>query len=602
MRCDPFALATSYIDRLRSLEEQAKGMLDGIPGTLDDLLNCLVFGTADRAASPDQLDALSLESLRGRVRSIFKAVELGTSGVEEDLGIARSRDAVATGLSVSGLWLTHGTANTFYGLAIARTNQAVDDAAIAATLTAQGREAIAAIRDSLAILNGPQGDELLRTARLFQQEVCPQIEEISAGLEQMAAAAIGSRNLSAAYCDGVDILQKVKALLAMVPNDGLGAVLPLLQSTDELSKVMSELTPVQSSLESAVDVLSTFEDEFSAGGYIPETEQRYLQGLAQQLADICEQIAALAGKERYAEMAQLGPHVQEVGALIIDYLQRPPEQRLVEIQQHPAATHFQDLNRRFSETVRARDGASLLDELRNGIPAAIVRKSNELEGKLQEFEEYFATIDRFGHVIESAGEEFIGLSQETVNALCTGALRLFLQKVGYGTLSKIFAEGVFGQLPTAVFQAMTTANNLMECIRGLIDGTSQLGVLPASQRFALERASELLRAAERVDNEVAAIAASLDQFGRQPPRFFLDSFANVIETNMKAGLRDVGSVSAKIQGTTQTIDGFLKANDPSNALPPGFVTDSKGYLKLMPGRKVPDGYTVTPDGHVRVAV
>src|SRR6185436_1289041 len=115
---------------------------------------------------------------------------------------------------------------------------------------------------------------------------------------------------------------------------------------------------------------------------------------------------------------------------------------------HPAAAHFRDMNTQFFSAVRAPDPLSLFDELRNGIPAVIVQKSNELEVKLAEFEEYFATLDRFGHVISSAGAEFIGLAQETVNALCTGALRLFLQKVGFRTLSRIFAEGLFGQLPT----------------------------------------------------------------------------------------------------------------------------------------------------------
>lgn len=599
MTCNPLQLADSYIGKLRTLESEAEGALEGVPNTLDDLLQCLVFGTADRAASVDQLDSLSLDSLRDRVQQIFNAVEKGTESSLEDLGISSTRDTTVSGLATSGLWMTHGTANTFYGLAIARMEQTVEDIDSSTVLVAQGRLAVTGIRDSLALIRGPQGADLLAAARILQQEICPDIDVIRDKLYAMAASVGSSRSLDKAYCSGQDVLSLIQSLLARLPMEGLEAALALVQAEGNLKKVMDDLLPVQQSIHVAKVMLPTFEDEYIQGGQVPETEKRYLEALADQLIAICEQVHALADARRYSEMVQLGPQVNEIGTLIIDYLERPPAIRLQEIRDHPAAEPLAHMNRILRDTDSPDDGQSALDDVLNSSAAAIVQLSNDLEVALVKVEDYFAAVDDFGTVIKSAASEFIGLGQEVVNTLCTGALRLLLHKIGYEDLEKLYANGVFGQLPTAIFQAMTTANRLTNCLKETLEGGAKL--LGVEQAFAIERAVDLLRVVERTDNEVASIAASLDRFGKQPPQVFLKDAADVIEHNLKAGLRSVGVTVGKISGTSQSPDGFVHLDDPTAHLPDGLYADAKGFLKALPGRTPPPGYEAAASGHVRVS-
>ena len=49
MTCDPLALAQGYIKRIKQIQTEAERMYAQIPGTLEDLTRCLVFGTAERA-------------------------------------------------------------------------------------------------------------------------------------------------------------------------------------------------------------------------------------------------------------------------------------------------------------------------------------------------------------------------------------------------------------------------------------------------------------------------------------------------------------------------------------------------------------------------
>lgn len=597
MSCDPFALATGYIQKLRSLEQEAEGFLDGVPHTLDDLLDCVLFGTSGRAGSVDDLDALSLESLKGRLKTIFKAVE---QGAEDTVGISRTRDAAGTGLATSGLWMSLQPANTVYGLAILRTTQAIADARTASVLMVRGRQEVQSIRQSLATMSGPQRDELLALARAFQQDICPRISDIVAELYRMDAMVGSTRNLGEAYCEGHALLAKVRALLERVPKVGFAGVASLLQAAARLDQVMKDLIPVQQRLKVAKVVLPAFEREFREGGFVPETEQRYFRALADELAKVCEEIDALASQRRFAEMVPLGPRVREVGLLIIDHVQRTPAQRLREVQEHAAAEPFRRMADRYRSMPTPRDGSELMDGIRNSIPAAIIQKSFDLEAKLAEIEDHFADVERFGQVIQSAGQEFIGLAQEVVNTACTGALRLLLQKIGYDTLEKLYAEGLFGQLPTAIFQAVTTANKLTACLREALEGAAMALPLPTGQKFALERAVDMLRTVERVDHEVASIAASLDQFAREAPQAFLSDAADVLESNLKSGLRGMGIVVGRIPGTSETPDGFLRVTD-SSLVPTDLFVDENGYLKVRAGHSPPPGYAVTQAGHVRVA-
>jgi hypothetical protein len=78
--------------------------------------------------------------------------------------------------------------------------------------------------------------------------------------------------------------------------------------------------------------------------------------------------------------------------------------------------------------------------------------------------------------------------------------------------------------------------------------------------------------------------------------------ADVIEANMRAGLSGItGGLVSKMPGTSQTLDGFVKSIDPGGILPPGVVSDVKGFLKLAPGSSPPDGYVVTNDGYIQAA-
>lgn len=597
MSCDPFGLANGYIQKLRDLEREADGFLDGVPNTLEDLLDCLLFGTSGRAGSVDQLDALSLDSLRGRLKTIFKAVEQGT---DDTVGIARARESASVGLATSGLWMSLQPANTVYGLAIIRTNQALADAATASVLVARGREAIAAMRESMAEITASQREDLLDLVRQLQQDICPRIRDIVAELLRMEAMVGRTRSLGEAYCEGHRLKAKVEALLARVPKGGFSGVASLLQASSELDVVMRDLGVVQHRLKTAKVVLPAFEREFSDGGFVPETEQRYFHALAMELAKVCEEIKALSASRRFAEMVPLGPRVREVGLLIIDHIERPPAERVREVRDHAAAEPFRKMAGRYRDARTPRDGGEILDGIRSSIPAAIIQKSFDLETKLVDVEEHFAEVERFGQVISSAGSEFIGLAQEVVNTACTGALKLLLQKIGYDTLEKLYAEGLFGQLPTAIFQAVTTANRLVSCLKDALNGAAMSRSLPSGQRFALERAVDMLRTVERVDLEVASIAASLDQFGRQPPQAFLNDASDVLEGNLKAGLRGIGIVVGRIPGTEETPDGFLRVKDDS-LVPDGMFVDEDGYLKVRDGHSPPPGYSSTSSGHVRVA-
>ena len=600
MSCDPLALANGYIARIKEIQAQTERTFSAIPGTLADLTQCLAFGTADRASSvldPDVIgDAFSLDSLRRRVDTIFDSIETGIDQVGDQLSDSDGSETADFASAVSGLWLSQDPANTFFGLASVRSENAVSDAQTLAPLILSAQAATDEAKAAIDTLSGPRGQELLAAARLYVEELCPEVAEIRAGLMEMSGIVGETGDLDKARCGVPSLDARLRALLARVPDAGLDEVMRAVEALRRMREATNELETVKERLEAVQDDLPAFEDNMAAGGYTTQTEQRLPRALSDQFAEICEQIAVLWERNRWAEIAALGPQLKEIAAIAIVTLEQSPTWRQDQITAHAAKEPFDEWTKTLRGAQKPASGAESMDRVEGSLAASIIGLSDDILFAVSDYEQYLTDLAEYGQVIQSGAEAFLGLADELIDQLCVGGLRVLLFEIGYEALEDLYAKGAFGDLPSAVYEFSTQAGRLISCVGDILNATDRL--IPGEQRFALERANDVLRVLEDADQQIAEIARELDGWMRVPPLTNLNQIADALEIDITGGLRDLGIAVPEIPGTRLSTDGFVELLDDSLALPEGVIKDGAGFLRSELGAPIPEGYTRQPNGYL----
>lgn len=600
MSCDPLQLAEGYIARIREIQAQTERTFSAIPGTLGDLTQCLVFGTADRASSvldPSVIgDAFSLDSLKRRVDTIFDSVETGLDQVGDQVSEYSSQDTVNFAVATSGLWLSQDPANTFFGLAAVRAERAAEDARKLAPLIETAQAASAAARTAIADLDGPQGQALLAAARLYVEEICPEVDLIRSELLEMSQQVAETRDLDRSRCGVPSLDARLRALLAKIPDVGMDQVMAAVEAVRRMREVANELETVRGALGAVQDEIPAFEDNLAAGGYATQTEQRLPRALADQFAEICEQIAALAERDRWAEMAGLGPQLKEIAAIAIVTLEQSPEWRVQSVRAHAAKEPFDEWAGGLRGAQRPASGAEAMDRVEGSLAASIIGLSDDILFAVEDYEQYLTDLAEYGQVIQDGAEAFLGLVDELIDQACVGALRVLLFEVGFEVLEDLYARGLFRDLPAAVYELSTQSGRLIRCVGDVLNGVS--AVVPAEQRFALERANDVLRTLEDTDQQIAEVARELDGWLRQPPLTHINQIADALEVDLKGGLRDIGVTVPGLPKTAVSSDGFVQLLDDAVALPEGIVKDTAGFLRAEVGVPIPEGYTRQPNGYL----
>jgi hypothetical protein len=617
VNCDPLDLAQQYIGKIKTIQAEADRAFALIPGTLEDLTRCLAFGTAGRAGlliDPDALEGYDADSLEKRVQSIFDAVETGLETVGEvDTAHGRSGD-VDFASATSGLWLSQDPANTFYGLAAARAEGAIEQAAQVPLLTAQAREAILQAQLAVAGLAGPEGQALLEAARLWTEEICPEVSAIVAELRAIADGVATSQDLTGSLCNGVTLEDRILALMARVPNAGLARVMAVIEATRKLEAIQETLTAVQTDLVSVQTDLPGFEAQLEAGGFSSQTEQRLPIAIAEQFADVCQRIAALAERNRWAEMVALGPELREIGAIAVTTLRQSPQWRVDQVKSHGLRDGHKAWMDELEDLDEQANGDTFISELWGDIPASIVGLSHDIDQLLVDYGEYLTEIETYAQVISSGATEFLGLASELLDVACVGALRALLFELGYDELSDLYAQGLFGEIPDAIYDLATNTGRLIKCVGGVLNGELCRIPLSPGQQASLEIATDTLRTLEDADHEVARIARELDGFLREAPITWINEISAAIEDDLLGGLRGqtlpplpsaasivstFSPINPCIDGTSVDSDGFVKQINPDADLGRGVTTDANGYLISDPSAVIPPGYERLPNGYLK---
>lgn len=603
MSCDPLQLADTYIAQLKEIGAQVERVYARIPGTLADLTQCLVFGTAERAGGvldPDVLREYDLDSLERRIEDIFDSVERGLDSVGAEITAHGDSENVDFVAATSGLWISQDPAGTFYGLTAARTEGANEDVDELAILIEAGRAASTEARLAIDALSGPEGQSLLEAARLWTEEICPEVDLIEAELRALSDGIGRTQDLSGSSCDTQTLEERILALMARVPNVGLDRVINAVEAVRKMQETITDLQPIRERLNAVQTDLPDYEAQMEAGGFSTQTEQRLPRALADQFSEICEQIYALALKDRWAEMISLGPPLREIGAIAVTTLRQSPEWRVEQIRNHDAREDYGT----WMDTLRGAQGPdvdedTLMEGIIGDLPASIIDLSNDILFGINDYEQYLTDLEAYGQVIQTGALEFLGAVEQTLDIACTGALRVLLFELGYDELEKIYAKGLFGDLPGAVYQLATQTGRLIQCIGDVLNSPARLVNLTGEQKLALERANDTLRTMEEIDHFVANVAREANNWGRNPPVATINEVAAVLERDLKGGLRNLGLVDREIPETKAAPDGFVQwtgANE--DGLPEGVFLDANGYLQAHPGADLPLLYTRLPNGYV----
>lgn len=596
-RCDPLALAEEFIGKLRGLTSDAEGVLDGLPNSLEELLQCVAFGHATNSTQViDDTDAFDFDALESRVNQIFDSVSSSTAALDQRVNTPAT-EALAGASAAAGLWLLAKPADTFYGLARARTSKGIESALAVEGVVQRAEQALDDFTRISEQLTGPEGEDLVRRARKLVEETCPEIAEIRAQLLAISNGVASTSDLAANLCGATSLQARLLALIASLPSD-VSAAVRLLESAQQLRDEIEVLDVLTKEMNDSADVIEQFESSFDEGNYTTQTEQRIYEAVAQQFADVCEQLAALAEARRFAEMVGLEPVIRDISSITIATLRTSPAERVAQVADHDAAEPFQQWNGTLGNVQRAKPGASAMEGLFGNLPGTIVDKSNELLLNVIEIEEVFADARRLTDIYLTAGVEFLSLTQEFTDQFCTGQLRKLLFKYGYDTLESLFAKGLFKDLPEALFRASTTAGQAIDCMRGLVEGSlGLLEPLTGEQRFALDAAADTMRVLENSTHLVARLAQEID-LKAPSPAAVVSEVSDLLEMEIKGALRDAGISLPEIPGTDVAPDGFVSFVGDIVDLPEGIVKEADGFLKATTGAAIPSGYGKTAEGYL----
>jgi len=598
--CDPLKLAEDFIGKLRDIAADAEGVLDGLPGSLEELLQCVAFGHATNSTQVlDDTDAFDFDALEDRVNLIFDSVSSSTDSLLNGPGAVNTdaTQALAGATAAAGLWLLAKPADTFYGLARIRTERGIE-AALAVEGVVQRAEA--ALEEFVRIseqLTGPEGEDLVRRARKLVEETCPEIAEIREQLAAIGSGVGATSDLAGALCGATSLQARLAVLIASLPRD-VSAAVRLLEAADQLKTEVAVLDALTTEMNDSADVLEQFESSFEEGNYTTQTEQRIYEVMAEQFADVCEQIAALAAARRYAEMVALEPVIRDICAITIATLQSTPAERVNLVALSDNAEPFRQWTGSLKNTPRARSSDGPMEGIIGNLPNRIIEKSTELLFNVIEMEEVFADARRLQDIYLNAGLDFISTTQEFTDQLCTGALRKLLFKYGYDTLESLYAKGLFKDLPEALFRASTTAGRAIDCMRGLVEGSlGLLQPLTGEQRFALDIAADTMRVLENSTHLVARLAQEIDLKAPSPARVVND-VSDILEREITGALRDVGISLPEIPETEVSPDGFVSYVGDIVDLPAGIAKEADGFLKASTGAAIPAGYGKTAEGYL----
>jgi len=597
-RCDPLALAEEFIGKLRALESDAEKLLDGIPNTLEDLLQCIAFGTAGESTQVlDDTEAFDFDALKDRVDQIFDSVSSSTESLKEQYVSTEATEALAAARATSGLWLLSNPANAFYGLAQARTERAMESALALEPVLLQGEEYIDELTRIADQLTGPEGEELVRRARLMVEETCPEIADIQVQLRAISDGVASTRDLAGSMCGATSLQQRLRVLIASLPSD-VAATVRLYEAAREVEEQAKVLDVLTGEMNAAADSLEAWDAEFEAGSFSPQTEQRMYSALAQQFADVCEEVAALAEQRRYAEMVGLEPQIRDISAIAITTLDKSPESRIKAVRDHDARDGWNQWRGALSHAGRVQSSDSAMVGLFGSLPGAIVDKSDDLLLAVKDVEKVFADARRLQDIYLTAGSEFLGLTQEFVDQACTGALRKLLFKYGYDTLNDLYANGLFKDLPEALYRTATIAGEAVDCLRGLVDGSlGLLEPLTGEQRFAIEASADVMRVMENSAHLIARLGQELDLKAPSPGAVVAE-VSDLLERELKGALRGVGISLPSIPSTEVEPDGFVSFVGDVVDLPAGIIKEASGFLKAESGAVIPDGYGKSPEGYL----
>lgn len=600
MSCSPLELAEDFIAKIRRLREDAETVLDGIPDTLEELLECISVGYADRTTAvldDGALEAYDYDSLKARVDQIFDAVTQNQADLADQFVSTPATNALAAATSAAGLWMLTDPANTFYGLAMERTEYSLETCFAIETAVGQAEEALEEFTRIADQLHGPEGEALLRQARLLIEEICPEVTSLTDALKAIALSVGSSRNLATATCGATSLQDRLRTLIEGIPFE-IRPGSRLVQAAALLKERMDVVDQLTSELNTTSDRLVEFDEQIQAGSFAVQTEQAMFEALAEQLAEVCAEIASLAARRRYAEMVALQPRLREICGMTIVALQSTPEQRVTAIALHDARAPFKQWTDALRNTARVPAGSDAMEAVYGSLAGAIIEKADDLEKAVIEVEEVFDDARRMRDIYLTAGHEFLALTQEVVDQACAGALRRLLYKYGYEELEDLFAYGLFGNLPEATYRAATAAGKAIDCMRQLVTGTLALAEpLTGEQRFALENAVDTMRILEDSTHRIALLAQELDI---QPPSpaAAINEVADVIEREVRGALRGIGSASPTISNTRVEPDGFVRFFGDLQNLPSGIVKAANGFLRAETGAPLPSGYGKTPEGYL----
>lgn len=606
MSCDPLVLADQYIARIREVQEQVDRSFSAIPGTLQDLMKCLTVGTADRANSvlfPGTIaDAYNLESLRRRVDTIFDSVQRGVDQVGDQLSSTVAPQTPNFVAAATGLWMSQDPANTFYGLAQVQAQEAVEQAVQISTLVEDARASVVRVQELLGTLNGPHGAALRAAASEMVEVICPDISEIRSLLGSMSNQVATTRDLDRSRCGVVELDARLRALIDRLELLGIERVQEVAAALTLMRESVETLETVRESIERVQDDVVRFDEELVAGGYTVQTEQRLPRSIADEFAAICEQISLLAERGRWSEMVALRPQLQEIAAIAIVAIEQGPEWRIEQVKSHEARDSFELWTRRLRDTPRVSSGYERVQRVEGSFASAIAGLADDFTIAVSDFEQYLSDLDEYGAVVQDGANEFLGIVDELVDQACVGALRVLLAEVGYEALERLYSRGLFGDLPAAVYSLATASGRLTRCIGQVLNGTLSALPVPAEQRFALERANDVLRTIEDTEHTIAEISIELDRWGREAPLSSINRVSKSLEKDLRSGLRGIGVIDGGIPGTELTEDGFVRAPQGLSEAIRGISVDSSGYLTVGAGAEIPDGYAVSDTGYLVTAL
>lgn len=591
--CDPFRLADEFLARLKKLRERGQNALDapgGFPGSVSELLECVVTGTADRAAAgayPSGYGPYDLEAFKRQVRTIYESVAIAADETGDRITGSLLHSSPMNSI---GIWFSGNSGDTFHGLVMAKAQTTGAEAAALRDMLSEASRLAADLQEAVGGIAAQES-----SARSLSDVLCPEMAVISEGFRQIAADVAATGSLGRAYCGASTLRQKVEALLAKLPEAARQPVSRAVEITAQLQDVAAAADRSLERLLAAQDAIPAFDAQIEVASHVPSAEDRIHRAVADQFDGICADIGALGALRRHGEMQAAVQKIDAVGAVALDVLASSPSGRVSAVRSHPAALPFEAYADRLRLISKVEGLVKPLDDFQSDLTLAFSRGNDRALGRVAELQDAIGAVDAFADEIDRASAEYQEAVAGLVDEICAGILTRLIASTGYQEIEKLILDGLFGDIPEITQQAASTIGVLVSCVQEFAAGACRTLPDNGPQRFALDRLSDVTKAAERVQEFVADAGARI-QGARESLTGSLDRLAAAVQQDVRAA---IGAPPRTVPGDSDAAQGVPSSPRetlPKFGCPSAISADADGYLHSDTPYGLPPGVSRRPDG------